>query len=162
MAPPALGLSAYGHADQGPDEAVRARVGQAQPPSADIPEERRGEQSHQHRHRGASVGRREHLGRNELHQSIGDGDPSDQYAEEIQKSRQHHRLSRRERFGVDHGRDGVGRIVKAVGGLEQDHHDERENQQTERERRGGIEMIQHASSSERRAEGACSHDGRRM
>ena len=62
-------------------------LGSASHHVADVPEKRCNEQRYQHAHRGAAVGRGQHLGRNQLDQRIGHRDAAEQNTQEIEKSR---------------------------------------------------------------------------
>jgi hypothetical protein len=92
---------------------------------------------------GPPFGGDSHFGGNELDQRISHGDAAEEDAEKIEESGQHHGLARRERFCVDHGGGGIGRVVKTVGGLEHHHHHEAEDQQRDRESGGRVEVSQH-------------------
>ena len=53
----------------------------------------------------------------------------EQHAEEIEKARPDHGDMRRQRVGVDHGRDGVGGVVEAVDEFEAERDQQRDEQQ---------------------------------
>ena len=102
-----------GRAAKSADQRMARARRQAEPPGRDIPDERGDERTKDSRHCNHVC----------VHQSFADcrrNRAAEQRAGQIKKRGHRNRLPRREHFGRDDGRDGVGRIVKAVGVLEDD------------------------------------------
>src|SRR6516162_775463 len=100
------------------DHRVGARSRQAEPPGAEVPDDRRDQQREDHGKTGAAADLKNKLDRkqrydSERHRAAGKSD-----AEKIEEAGPQHGGFRRQRMGVDHRRHGIGRIVKAVHELE--------------------------------------------
>ncbi len=118
------------------DQRMRARRRQAKPPGAEIPDDCGDEQREHHRIAGAGADLENELDRQQRHDAEGDGSARSEHAEEVPAARPHDRDLSRQGVGVDHCRDGVGGIVKAVDELESKRNQHRHAEQKERHNRG--------------------------
>ena len=114
---------------------MRARGGNAEPPGAQVPDDRGDEQREHHRVAGGRADLENELDRQQRHDAEGDGAGRGQHAEEVPAARPHDRDLGRQGVGIDDGRDGVGGVVEAVDEFEAERDQQRDAEQEERQDR---------------------------
>ncbi len=137
------------YADDGADQRVRRRRRKAQPPRAEVPEDRRDQQRKHHGEARARSDLEDEFNRKQRDDAEGDGAARQQHADEVEEARPRHRDLRRQRMRVDDGRHRVGRVMEAVHELEaqrdeQRHAEEDVGQQARRHRAGCTDLAEQA------------------
>ena len=105
-------------ADDRADQGVRAGGGQAEPPGAEIPDDRRDQQREDHGEARAAADLQDQLDRQQRDDAEGDRAGRGEHAQEVERARPDDGHLGRQRMGVDDGGDGVGGVVEAVHELE--------------------------------------------
>ncbi len=116
-------------ADDRADQRVRRGRRQAEIPGAEVPDDGRNQQREHHGEAGAASDLQDQFHRQQRDDAEGDRAGREQHAEEIEEARPHHGEFRRQRMGVDHGRDRVGGVVETVDEFEAERDQERHEQQ---------------------------------
>ena len=119
-------------ADDRPDQGVRARSGNAHPPSAQVPDDRGNEQREHHRVACGGADLKNELDRQQRDDAEGHRAGRSEHAEEVPAPRPHDRDLRRQGVGVDDRGDRVGGVVEAVDEFEAERDQQRHAEQNER------------------------------
>ena len=119
-------------ADDRADQRVRARGRQAEPPGAEVPDDRRDQQREHHRVAGAGADLQDEFDRQQRNDAEGHRAGRGQDAEQVEAARPDHRDLRLQRVGVDDGRHRVGGVVEAVDEFEAERDQHRQAEQQER------------------------------
>ncbi|MNZ82480.1 hypothetical protein D3C78_1011780 [compost metagenome] len=119
-------------ADDRADQGVRGGCRQAQPPGAEVPQNRRNQQGEDHRKPGRGAGLQNQLHRQQGDDAEGHGAAGQQHPEEVEEARPDHCELWRQRVGVDHCCHGVGGVVETVDELKAQGNQQRHAQQQER------------------------------
>ena len=93
---------------------MRAGCWQAEPPCAEIPDDGCDEHCEDHRKSSFGADLQDQLDGQQRNNAEGNRAGGQQNPEEIEEPRPDHGDGRRERVRIDHRRDGIGRIMKAV------------------------------------------------
>ena len=132
-------------ADDRADQRMRGRGRQAEPPGAEVPDDRGDEQGEDHREAGARADLQDQFHRQQRHDAEGDRAGRKQHAEEVEEARPDDGDIGRQRMGVDDRRDGVGGVVEAVDEFEAERDQQRDAEQDEgqigHDRRAGLLQI---------------------
>ena len=132
--------------DDRPDQGVRARRGEPEIPSAEVPDDGGDQKREYHGEpRFAADLQNQFYGQerndSESHQARGG-----EHTEEIPEARPHYRDMRLQRMGVDHGGHGIGGVVKPIHKLEA----QRDQQRNAQEQYGMIDPLCTAERSDSR------------
>ena len=122
-------------ADDRADQRMRTRGRQAQPPGAQIPDDRGDEQREHHRVARARADLQNQLDRQQRNDAERDSAARSEHPEEVPAARPDDRDLRRQGVGVDDGRDGVGGVVETVDEFEAERDQHRDAEQQERQDR---------------------------
>ena len=122
-------------ADDGADQGVRARGGNAKPPGTQVPDDRGDEQCEHHCVPGAGTDLNNELDGQQRHDAERHGAARNQNADEIEKARPHDGNLRRQGVGVDDRGDRVGGVVEAVDEFEPECDQQGDAEQDERQDR---------------------------
>ena len=122
-------------ADDRADQRVRAGGRQAEPPGAEVPDDRRDQQREHHGEAGARADLQDQLDRQQRDDAEGDRAGRGEHAEQVPAARPDDGDLRLERVGVDDGRHRVGGVVEAVDELEAERDQHRHAEQQERQDR---------------------------
>ncbi|MHC2524190.1 hypothetical protein ACVIEM_001275 [Rhizobium leguminosarum] len=93
---------------------MRTRRRQAEIPGAQVPDDRGNQQRENHGKAGAGADLQDQFHRQQGQNAEGDGAARGQHAEEVEKAGPDDGEFRRHGTGVDHGGDGIGRIMETV------------------------------------------------
>ena len=124
-------------ADDRADHGMRARGRQAEPPGAEVPDDRGDQQREHHGVAGAGPDLQDELDRQQRNDAECDRAARQQDAEQVEASRPDHRDLRLQRVGIDDGGHRVGGVVEAVDEFEAERDQHRDAEQQEGRYRGG-------------------------